>query len=78
MREIRIKFVVIQYVIDSISPDGLTYIFLSESIENLPEGWFARLTITITTDNGFDELFEVVKPSGEFKTFVKSRWVRKE
>lgn len=77
LREFNSEGFVIQYALDAISVDGKTYTFLSESIENLPEGWQARTTITITGDNGFDELFEIARPGGEFRTYVKSSWVRK-
>ena len=77
LREFNSEGFVIKYALDAVSVDGKTYTFLSQSIENLPEGWQARTTITITGDNGFDELFEVAKPGGEFKTYVKSSWVRR-
>ena len=77
LREFNSEGFVIHYILDSISEDGKIYTFLSEFIENLPEGWQAKTTITIMSDNGFDELFQIAKPGGEFKTYVKSRWVKK-
>jgi len=42
LREFNSEGFVIHYMIDSISKDGKTYTFLSESIENLAEGWQAK------------------------------------
>lgn len=77
LREFNSEGFVIHYLLDGISNDARTYTFLSESIENLPEGWRAKTTITIINNNGFNELFEIAKPDGEFKTYVKSRWIKK-
>ena len=46
LREFNSEGFIIQYILDTISADGKTYIFLSESIENIPEDWQARTTIT--------------------------------
>ena len=75
-REFNSEGFVITYSLGNVSPDGMTYIFLSETVDNLPAGWRARTTITLTGADRFDELFEVAKPGGEFRTYVKSAWRR--
>ena len=77
LREFNSEGFVIQYFLDTLLVNEETYIFRSESIENIPKDWQARTTITITGNNRFDELFEIAKPGGDFKTYVKSRWKRK-
>ncbi len=68
---------VLHYLLDDdISTDKI-YIFHTESIENIPSGWKARLTIQITGENTFEELFEVAAPHKEYSLYVKSVWEKK-
>ncbi len=76
LREFNSEGFVITYNLGEVSPDGMTYVFLSETIDNLPAGWRARTTIILNGADRFDELFEVAKPGGEFRTYVKSAWSR--
>ncbi|MBI4931191.1 MAG: hypothetical protein HY841_10545 [Bacteroidetes bacterium] len=67
-----------QYVCDSISPDKKTFIFHSESFENVPAGYKGRITITILEENIFIEHFELAEAGKSFQTYVKGMWVRKK
>lgn len=60
-----------QYKLESISGDGKTLVFISEWIENIPDGWRARETYHIGT-NEFTENFELAEPGKEFKVYSKA------
>jgi hypothetical protein len=57
LRQFHIEGFVNQYVLDSISADNKTIIFVSESIENIPSGWRARETYHIGSINEITETF---------------------
>lgn len=59
LRQFHIESFVIQYGIDSISPDKRTIVFISESIENIPSGYRATETYRHISDNEIKETFEI-------------------
>ena len=67
-----------QFVLDSLSADGKTWIFLTESVENGPPGLRARYTITIHDAEEFAETFAIAFPGKEFKNYLRNRWTRRE
>jgi hypothetical protein len=66
-----------QYTLDSVSTDKKTIIFVSEAIENIPQGWRARETYTIT-QNGMSEVFDLAEPGKEFAQYTKAQLTRKK
>jgi hypothetical protein len=62
----------------SISDDGKTIVFTSESIENIPAGWRARETYKIVSEDEFTETFELAGPGKEFETYTENRLRRKK
>jgi hypothetical protein len=69
---------VTHYVAASISEDGKTIVFNSESIENIPAGWRARETYKILSADEFVEVFELAAPGKEFETYSEARLRRKK
>lgn len=67
-----------EYVIDSLSTDNRTIIFATENIENLPEGWRARITILILNEDEFLESFDLAAPDKEFGCLIENRFHRKK
>jgi hypothetical protein len=65
-----------QYKLDSISADKKTFVFISESIENIPAGWRAKEVYTIT-DKGITEIFYLAEPGKEFEEYTKAYLERK-
>lgn len=59
-----------QYLVESISTDGTKFVFVSESIENIPVGWRARETWQISGDK-FSELFELAAPGKDFSIYTR-------
>ncbi len=72
MRQFHVEGFVNQYKIESISPDGKTIIFISESIENIPTGFRAKETYQIMGDNEFTETFELAEPGKNFELYSKA------
>lgn len=72
MRQFHVEGFVNQYKIESISLDGKTIIFISESIENIPAGFRAKETYQIMGDNEFTETFELAEPGKDFELYSKA------
>lgn len=77
LRQFHIEGFVNQYRLDSISADGKTIIFISESIENIPSGWRAKESYQILNDNEFTEKFELAEPNKDFEVYSKATMKRK-
>ena len=72
LRQFHIEGFVNQYKIESISPDGKTLVFISESIENIPAGFRAKETYQLINDNEFSETFEIAEPGKDFELYSKA------
>jgi len=76
LREFHIETFVNQYTLDSLSVDKKTIIFVTESIENLPPGFRARVSFFIKNENEFSEKFEIAAPEKEFELYIENFWKR--
>lgn len=65
-----------QYTLDSLSADKKTMVFVSEAIENIPQGWRARETYTIS-QNSIVEVFNLAEPGKDFTPYTKTTLKRK-
>lgn len=72
LRQFHIEGFVNQFKIESISADGKTIVFVSESIENIPPGFRARESYQIVNNNEFIETFELAEPGKEFEVYSKA------
>jgi hypothetical protein len=77
LRQFHVEGFVNQYALKSISSDGKTLVFETESIENIPAGWRARETYRIVNENEFIEVFELAAPGEEFKVYTETHFKRK-
>jgi hypothetical protein len=77
LRQFHIEGFVNQYKLDSISLDKKTIVFLSESIENIPQGFRARETYKIINQNEFIETFEIAEPGKNFALYTEVLFKRK-
>ncbi len=77
LREFHSEGFVNQYVLASLEGDNVSYIFESESIENLSPGWRARLTLTILGPGEFEEVFELAEPGGDYRELLRNHWTRR-
>lgn len=78
LRQFHIEGFVNEFILDSISPDQKTMVFITESIENIPKGWQAKETYRIFNENEFEETFELAEPGKEFAVYTKVKFVRKK
>jgi len=72
LRQFHIEGFVNQYKLESISDDFKKIIFISEAIENIPNGWRAKETYEISGDKDFSETFELAPPNKEFEVYSKA------
>lgn len=77
LRQFHMEGFVNQYRLDSISKDGKTIVFITESIENIPAGWRAKETYTIINNDEFEEIFELAAPNGAFELYTRAKFIRK-
>lgn len=71
-RQFHIEGFVNQYILESISPDGKTIVFVTEAIENIPKGWRCRETYTVSQANEISEAFDMAEPGKEFEPYTKA------
>ncbi len=76
MRQFHIEGFVNQYRLDSISPDGLKIVFITEAIENIPAGWKAKESYEVISNDEFIETFELAAPGKAFEVYSKVRLKR--
>jgi len=77
-RQFHVEGFVNQYILDSLSADGKTFVFVTEEIENIPSGWRARLTYEIINDNQFHQIFELASPGENFEVCQEGNLKRKK
>ena len=75
-RQFHIEGFVNQYVLESISLDGKTIVFVTEAIENIPKGWRCRETYTINNGNELTEAFDMAEPNKDFEPYTKASFKR--
>ena len=66
-----------QYLLDGMPSDYLKMVFVTETIENIPADWKARLTIEILNKDEFVEKFELAGPGEDFGCYIKNYMQRK-
>ena len=69
---------VVHIVHESRRPDPKTFVWTTESIENIPPGWRARETIQILGEDEFAQKFELAKPGQEFEVYAEGRLRRRK
>lgn len=77
MRQFHIEGFVNHSVLDRISEDGRTIVFVTVAIENIPAGWRGRESYQIVSENEFVETFALAQPGQEFTTYSETRFRRK-
>ena len=78
LRQFHVEGFVTQYRFDPSKPDGKTFVFDSENLENLPAGWRARETYKILNDDEFVEVFELAQPGKEFSVYSENHFKRQK
>ncbi len=76
LRQFHIEGFVNHYVLDSVSADGRTIVFVSTAIENIAPGFRARETYRIVSDDEFVETFAIAEPDKDFATYSETHFRR--
>ncbi len=76
LRQFHVEGFVNEYVQQESAPDGKTLIFVTDRIENIPDGWRARETYRIVNQDEYTEVFELAPPQKEFSVYSESHWKR--
>jgi len=76
LRQLHIESFANDYVLESISADKKTLVFVTEAIINIPKGWKAKETYRILTDKEFEETFELAEPGKDFSVYSKVKFVK--
>jgi hypothetical protein len=77
LRQFHVEGFVNQYALDSLAADGKTFVFATESIENIPAGWRGRETYKILNEDEFVEIFELAEPGKGFEVYTENHLRRK-
>lgn len=78
LRQFHIEGFVNEYLLDSISADKKTLVFLTNAIENIPQGWQAKERYRILSENEIEETFELAEPGKPFEVYSKVRLIRRK
>lgn len=78
LRQFHIESFVNTFVLDSISADKKTLVFISEDIENIPKGYRAKELYRLLSDNEFEEIFEIAEPNKEFVIYTIVKLIRQK
>jgi hypothetical protein len=74
LRQFHIEGFVNQFVLQSESRNEI--VFVSESIENIPNGWRARETYRVLGPDEFIERFDLAEPGKDFELYSETRFQR--
>ena len=77
LRQFHVEGFVNHYVLDRLSEDGRTIVFVTAAIENIPAGWRGRETLQIVSEDEFVETFALAEPGKEYATYSETRFRRK-
>lgn len=78
LRQFHIESFVNEFVLDSISPDKKTFVFVTIAIENIPKGYRAKETYYLISENEIEEIFELAEPNKEFEIYSKVKLVKQK
>jgi hypothetical protein len=76
LRQFHVEGFVNQYVSEPMEAGSNRWVFVSESIENIPAGWRARETYVVHGPDELEELFELAAPGKEFEPYSRTRLKR--
>jgi hypothetical protein len=71
LRQFHVEGFVNQYVLEGVPAEGQPFVFVSESIENIPAGFKARLTYQILGPDSFEQTFDLAPPGQAFTCYSK-------
>ncbi|MBK5277362.1 MAG: hypothetical protein JJE09_00715 [Bacteroidia bacterium] len=76
LRQLHIEGFANDFILDSISPDKKTLLFISSAIVNIPNGWRAKETYRLISETEIEEVFELAAPNQGFELYSKVRLIK--
>ena len=76
LRQFNSEGYVNRFILDGTSDIPSRMVFVSEASENAPPGLRARLTVEKTSDDRFQETFELAMAGEDFNVMLRNRWTR--
>jgi hypothetical protein len=73
LRQFHVESFFAQYVAATAALDGAELTFVSEAIENIPDGFRARETYRFSGPDAFEEIFETADPGADFVVYSHNR-----
>ena len=77
LREFHIEGFVINYVLAHFDEESKRAVFVSEKIENGPPGMAARYSLIFTSEDSFEELFEIASSGQDLEVLIRNSWTRR-
>jgi hypothetical protein len=78
LRQFHVEGYVNRYALDTLESNDSTLVFITEAIENIPDGWRAKITLTMKNHNQFTEAFQLAPPGKDFGTCIENSWKRRK
>lgn len=75
-RQFHIEGFVNQFVLGSMASDSRSFTFVSESIENIADGWRAKESYQLLSPDEFIETFELAEPGKDYELYSQCRLAR--
>ena len=67
----------IDYVLAHFDEESKRAVFVSEKVENGPPGMTARYSLTFTSEDSFEELFEIATAGQDLQALIRNSWARR-
>lgn len=74
-RQFNVEGFVNHYVLETSTAD--TFVFVTEAIENIPQGFRARETWKLLDDATLEETFEIAEPDKDFEVYSRNKLTKK-
>jgi len=74
-RQYHVEGFVVHYVLEPAAKPG-TFVFTSDSLENIPTGYRSRETHVVLGPDEFEEVFELADPGKDFVVYSRTRLTR--
>lgn len=78
MREFHVEGYVNHYILEPLVDDSQSFVFVTESIENISTGWRARTTLEVISQDSFRETFDLAGPDQEWACYITNEFVRSQ
>lgn len=72
LRQFHVEGFVNEYALENAAPDGKSFDFVTQRIENIAPGWRAKESYRIITNDEFEESFFLAAPGEDFKLYSRT------